>query len=53
MVRLLTATFAVLSLCLIAWSPAKADPVEDQVKSAYVACCGALHRQCDFLARHP
>jgi ketosteroid isomerase-like protein len=44
MVRLLTATFAVLSLCLIAWSPAKADPVEDQVKSAYVAWDAAFNK---------
>jgi ketosteroid isomerase-like protein len=44
MVRLLTAIFAVLSLCLFAWSPAKADPVEDQVKAAYSAWDAAFNK---------
>lgn len=44
MVRLLTAIFAVLSLSLVAWSPAKADPVTDQVKSAYSAWDAAFNK---------
>src|SRR5688500_6819160 len=43
MVRLLTAIFAVLSLCLFAWFPAKADPAEDQVKAAYSAWDAAFN----------
>ncbi|RWO20364.1 nuclear transport factor 2 family protein [Mesorhizobium sp.] len=44
MVRLLTAIFAVLSLCLFSWSPANADPVDDQVKAAYVAWDAAFNK---------
>lgn len=44
MVRLLTSIFTVLCICLFAFAPAKADPVDDEVKAAYSAWDAAFNK---------
>ncbi|MFA1678178.1 DUF4440 domain-containing protein [Rhizobium mongolense] len=44
MVKLLTSMFAVLCICLFAFAPAKADPIDDEVKAAYSAWDAAFNK---------
>jgi ketosteroid isomerase-like protein len=43
-VRLLNTIFAVLCTCLFAFTSAKADPIDDEVKAAYSAWDAAFNK---------